>query len=91
MLPGFSGLLGTDQVHGTGHPKPAVKLAGLWEIPPVGTCRYVRTDTFCTGLVEWCKEVYTCWTERSPIIGEIQDRTPYPCGVCVGVSDPSDW
>jgi hypothetical protein len=70
-------------------PSPAVRLA-LWETPGGGEkkCTPIRTDTFCTGVVLWCKDVYFCsYQGRS----YEESRTPYPCGVCVGVSTPSDW
>jgi hypothetical protein len=88
MLPGFTGLTNpTQSSSGSG---PAVRLAGLWDPPPAGTCKFARTDTFCTGLVLWCKDVFVCYDGRT-IFGHEESRTPYPCGVCVGVSDPSDW
>ena len=90
MLPGFTGLSASTKSGAASDSDPPVRLAGLWDIPPAGTCRYSRTDTFCTALVLWCKEVYICYDGRS-IFGKEQSRTPYPCGVCVGVSDPSDW
>lgn len=84
MIPGFTGLLGLAQVHEPNPVEPAVRLAGLWDIPPAGTCRFSRTDTDCTLLVLWCTDVYVCWTERDPVFGKEERRTPYPCGVCVG-------
>lgn len=84
MLPEFTGLCANSFT------KPAVRLAGLWDVPDKKTCEPLRTDTFCTGLVLWCKDVYFC---RSPedFFGSEETRTPYPCGVCVGITDPSDW
>lgn len=66
----------------------AVQAAGVWTTPG-GGCSFSRTDTFCTGLVLWCKEVYVC--NNDTLFGYEETKTPYPCGVCVGVSDPSDW
>jgi hypothetical protein len=68
--------------------RPAVRLA-LWDTPPEPRCRPVRTDTFCTGLVMWCKDVYLCRDDTPQ--GHEETKTPYPCGVCVGVTPPSDW
>jgi hypothetical protein len=84
MVPGFTGLTaGTEQT--------GPRLAGLWDTPPQERCRYARTDTFCTGLVLWCREVYVCADERSPLFGHEESKTPYPCGVCVGIDSPDDW
>src|SRR5437016_5677654 len=61
MMPGFTGLLGSAQVHESNTLEPAVRLAGLWDIPPDGTCRFSRTDVDSTLLVQWCTVVYLCW------------------------------
>lgn len=91
MLPGFTGL-STYSRGATAASDPAVRLAGLWDIPSQKTCRFARTDTFCTLAVLWCKEVYVCDTPGIPeIFGHEESRTPYPCGVCVGISSPDDW
>jgi hypothetical protein len=90
MLPGFTALGATE---------PAVALAGPWDSPQ--PCRPLGTDTFCTGVVMWCKDVYFCpdwqkgtaqyWHDQWVGIGRLDTHVPYPCGVCVGVSSPSDW
>ena len=46
-------------------------------------------DTFCTGLVMWCTDVFLCYSRWRGYYQE--ERTPYPCGVCFGIDDPSDW
>jgi hypothetical protein len=90
MLPGFTAINTQD---------PAVELAGPWDSPQ--TCRPLGTDTFCTGLVMWCKDVYFCpdwkngtpqyWHDQLVGYGRLDTHVPYPCGVCVGVSSPDDW
>ena len=88
MLPGFTAVNAFE---------PAVVLAGPWDSPK--ECRPLGTDTFCTGLVFWCKDVYFCPGGSAPAfwngvfvgIGRLDTHTPYPCGVCVGVSSPDDW
>ena len=90
MLPGFTGLLTQHSMASGEKNSPTVRLAGLWDTPPAQTCRFARTDTFCTGLVLWCKEVFICSDRNSPL-GHEETRTPYPCGVCVGISSPDDW
>jgi hypothetical protein len=84
MLPGFTALISDSSF------EPAVRLAGLWDAPDQKTCVPRGTETFCTGLVMWCRDVFYC---RGPndFWGHEESRTPYPCGVCVGVTDPSDW
>jgi hypothetical protein len=71
-----------------------VRLA--WDDPwdsPAGEggkrCTFSRTDTFCTALVLWCKNVYGCFSPGQGFFEE--STTPYPCGVCIGVSSPDDW
>jgi hypothetical protein len=91
MLPGFTGLVPLDTRPNADANSESVYLAGLWDTPSPEICTYARTDTFCTGLVLWCKEVYVCRDPKNPIFGHEESRTPYPCGVCVGVTDPSDW
>lgn len=80
MLPGFTALSDTP---------PPIAAAGAWDTPSGEDCRFARTDTFCTGLVLWCKEVFVC--RNNTIHGYEKTKTPYPCGICVGISDPSDW
>ena len=88
MLPGFTAMSALE---------PSVALA-VWEVPK-GECRPIGTDTFCTALVMWCKDVYFCPGGSSPAFwngvlvgfGRIETRDPYPCGVCVGISSPDDW
>jgi hypothetical protein len=80
MLPGFTALSDT---------RPPIAAAGAWDTPSGEDCRFARTDTFCTGLVLWCKEVFVC--RNNTIQGYEKTKTPYPCGICVGISDPSDW
>jgi hypothetical protein len=93
MIPGFTALSAA----------PPVRQA-IWEDPPNDDyeggipgywkfCRPVRTDTFCTGLLLWCKDVFLCQDSRRTggPYGFEESRTPYPCGVCIGVTDPSDW
>lgn len=88
MLPGFTAI---------GGPGPAVALAGPWDTPQA--CRPLGTDTFCTGVVLWCKDAYFCpggstpavWHDQVVGYGRIETHTPYPCGVCVGVTNPDDW
>ena len=89
-IPGFTGILPEPEINSLGAIAAPVRLAGLWDTPPAETCRFARTDTFCTGLVMWCKDVYVCSDRNSPL-GHEESRTPYPCGVCVGVSSPDDW
>lgn len=86
MLPGFTAV---------SDPEPAVALAGPWDSPK--ECRPLGTDTFCTGVVMWCKDVYLCpgnsvvkWHDQV-LYGSLDTHTPYPCGVCIGVSTPDDW
>ena len=86
MTPGFSGLRQTSERAAS----PAISLAGLWDTPSQKTCRFARTDTFCTGVVLWCKDVFVC-SDSNSIFGHEESRTPYPCGVCVGVTSPDDW
>lgn len=88
MLPGFTAVSGQE---------PSVALAGPWDSPQ--QCRPLGTNTFCTLLVQWCQDAYFCPGGSSPAVwngqvvgyGTIQTHTPYPCGVCVGVSSPDDW
>lgn len=80
MLPGFTALSDT---------RAPIAAAGAWDTPSGEDCRFARTDTFCTGLVLWCKEVFVC--RNNTIQGYEKTKTPYPCGICVGISDPSDW
>jgi len=87
MVPGFSGLHVSDQSLLSSE---TVRLAGLWDTPDQKVCRPARTDTFCTGLVLWCKDVFIC-TDRNSPLGHEESRTPYPCGVCVGITSPDDW
>lgn len=92
MIPGFgalSNVVASDQPVLFAIPSATVRLA-LWETPSPTTCRFARTDTFCTGLVMWCKDVFVCSDANSPL-GHEETRTPYPCGVCVGISSPDDW
>jgi hypothetical protein len=86
MVPGFTGVVVAEPRPAYG-PDPVVRLA-LWDTPPQSRCRPIRTDTFCTALVMWCKDVYMCTDERG---GHEETKTPYPCGVCFGVTSPSDW
>ena len=91
MFPGFI-QVGHSPAGPEYHQRPAIfDYAGLWDPPPQEECRFVRTDTFCTGLVMWCKEVSVCRGGDNPFFGREVSRTPYPCGVCVGITDPSDW
>jgi hypothetical protein len=90
MVPGFSGILTSQPARQIVPTNPPVRLAGLWDTPSQTTCRFARTDTFCTGVVLWCKDVYVCSDRYSPL-GHEESRTPYPCGVCIGVSSPDDW
>jgi hypothetical protein len=84
MFPGFAVSEGSTTA--------SVRLAGLWDTPSQKTCRFARTDTFCTGLVLWCKDVYVCVDPRdNQLFGHEESRTPYPCGVCVGITSPDDW
>ncbi|MDQ1919265.1 hypothetical protein [Massilia pseudoviolaceinigra] len=88
MLPGFTALEASQ---------PAVALAGPWD--SAAACRPLGTDTFCTALVQWCKDVYFCPGGSAPVswngvfvgYGTLDTHTPYPCGVCIGVSSPDDW
>jgi hypothetical protein len=92
MLPGFSAVETSSQA-----PDSAVALAGPWDSPK--ECRPLGTDTFCTLLVMWCKDVYFCPGGSIPAVwngvfvgyGYLEEHTPYPCGVCIGITDPSDW
>ena len=90
MLPGFTGptvsATTTDPVGAS----PPVRLAGIWDPPSQRTCVFAGTETFCTGTVLWCKETYSC-RNAGEIFPHTESKTPYPCGVCIGVSDPSDW
>jgi hypothetical protein len=89
MVPGFTAL-SMSSADSKSEFDSSIRLAGLWDTPPQTTCRFARTDTFCTALVLWCKDVYACSDRNSPL-GHEETRTPYPCGVCVGVSSPDDW
>ncbi|MDM5177585.1 hypothetical protein F2P44_19235 [Massilia sp. CCM 8695] len=88
MLPGFTALQASQ---------PAVALAGPWD--SAQACRPLGTDTFCTALVQWCKDVYFCPGGSAPVswngvfvgYGTLDTHTPYPCGVCVGIDGPDDW
>ncbi len=79
MLPGFL-------THGSSRrdlPRQGLYSA-IWDDPqptePCRSCQFVRTDTSCILVTLWCTDVYNC-------CGRIETRTPYPCGVCVGM----DW
>jgi hypothetical protein len=87
MVPGFTAIVDTS-LPSRSPVVPSVELAGVWDIPK-GECRYARTDTFCTGLVIWCREIFIC--NNGTLFGREESKTPYPCGVCVGVSSPDDW
>lgn len=95
MLPGFTAVLASSPTRESELRAPAVRLAGLWEAPPTGTCRPSHTDTSCIFFTLWCTDVYTCWTERNPFWGEEYRKTPYPCGICGNPfdfsADPRDW
>jgi len=80
MIPGFTA---TES-------QPAVRLAGIWDDPGGGEkrCVAIGTTTFCTGLVLWCRDQFIC-TQGGKSFEE--SRTPYPCGVCVGITSPDDW
>lgn len=82
MLPGFENV-----VHHGLRSEPLARHAGLWDGPR--DCRFTGTSTFCTGLVLWCVNNYVC--ANNTVFGNTKSTTPYPCGVCVGVTDPSDW
>lgn len=89
MLPGFSAL---SILSNAGAP---VALAGPWDSPK--ECRPLGTDTFCTGLVMWCTDVYACpgnssfvWHDQI-FFGRQDNHTPYPCGACFGITSPDDW
>jgi hypothetical protein len=84
MVPGFTGVVRNPNPSSS----PAVRLAGIWDIP-AGSCKFTGTSTFCTALVLWCQDNFLCADSKGEIHPE--SRTPYPCGVCVGVSNPSDW
>jgi len=85
MVSDITGIVVTEPPAAAG---PPVRLA-LWDTPPEPRCRPSRTDTFCTGLVMWCKDVYICRDDTPQ--GHEETKTPYPCGVCFGVTSPSDW
>lgn len=85
MVPGFTGSAITAGLEVVDH-APAAQLA-VWDVSP--HCRPINTDTFCTGVVLWCKDNYRCWDPKKGVY--LWSNTPYPCGVCVGISDPSDW
>lgn len=85
MVPGFTGLDTTA----TKPDRAAIQAAGVWDTPSGDRCQFARTDTFCTLLVMWCKEVFVC--NNNTVHGYEKTKTPYPCGVCIGVSNPSDW
>ena len=85
MVPGFTALSNQS----TRFEPAVIQAAGIWDQPTGNECRFARTDTFCTGLVLWCKEVYVC--NNNTLHGYEKTVTPHPCGVCVGVSNPSDW
>ena len=79
MLPGFAKI-----IHHASASVPLIQHAGLWDSP--NECRFIGTKTFCTGVVLWCQNNFIC-----PGPNEFQSSAPYPCGVCVGITDPSDW
>jgi hypothetical protein len=87
MVPGFTAVIDSTPWADTqsGH---TVELAWIWDTPR-GECRFARTDTFCTGVVLWCTEVFVC--NDGTLFGHEKSKAPYPCGVCVGISNPSDW
>lgn len=86
MVPGFL----------TQDPRPSptdspVALAG-WEPDNSAkkACGPFMTATFCTGLVLWCREFRMCrWIDSAGVWEE--SLTPYPCGICVGITSPDDW
>lgn len=65
----------------------SMRHAGLWDSPQ--GCRFTGTRTFCTALVLWCVNQYVC-PNNTPL-GADQSTAPYPCGVCVGITNPSSW
>jgi hypothetical protein len=84
MVPGFTGVIRNAQSGSS----PSVRLPGSGT-SPAGTCKFTGTSTFCTGLALWCQDNFPCADSRGQV--STQSRTPYPCGACVGVSNPSDW
>lgn len=85
MTPGFTGLTG----YAAERYAPAIKQAGPWDTPSGQTCQGTNTDTFCTGVILWCTDNYRCCDDRGDCY--LTSTTPYPCGVCVGISNPSSW
>ena len=80
MLPGFTAVSSANQ---TGSLQGIVP-AGLWDTPTGpkgGTCVYSHTTTSCILVTLWCTEHYNCPNNPD------STKTPYPCGVCVGL----DW
>jgi hypothetical protein len=82
-LPGFTGVDPINKNGSMERREPSVRLAGLWDTPS-GQCIFTGTSTACTGLVLWCTDNFICGDKYT-------SRAPYPCGACVGVTNPSDW
>jgi hypothetical protein len=79
MLPGFA-----KNIHHASPLAPFAQHAGLWDAPK--GCVPTGTTTFCTLTVLWCVNHYIC-----PGPNWNQSSAPYPCGACIGISDPGDW
>jgi len=94
MVPGFL----TESPGSPGANREAaapVQLAGLWDFNDGSgerkkICGQKMTETFCTGLVLWCRDFRMCrWSDSFAFWKD--SITPYPCGVCVGIDSPDDW
>ncbi|PDZ39791.1 hypothetical protein CN520_00560 [Bacillus cereus] len=46
------------------------------------SCEFTNTETYCTGVVLWCKNHYRCWDPRAGHI--LRDGGWYVCGTCFG-------
>jgi len=89
MVPGFTAVKETEPGHVPCQQGVAQAWDDPWADPEKEFCRPSHTDTFCTGLVLWCTDVFQCYSGKQGYYQE--ERTPYPCGVCIGITDPSDW
>src|SRR2546430_11496933 len=71
--------------------EPTVALAGPWDSPK--QCRPLGTDTFCTGVVFWCKDVYFCpgGSARSEEhTSELQSQSNLVCRLLLEKKNRSD-
>lgn len=78
MTPAFARI-----VHHAPESSTVAMHAGPWEA--AHGCHRIGTKTFCTLFVLWCVNRYFCPDQME------HTTTPYPCGLCFGITSPSDW